>query len=147
MLTIFGWNFDIWAAQKYVNIVDLVKSFLTSICLETSASIQPRMSLSKFGGDSIHFFKSLLVHKPTAKHAPPPTDDTPCTVGRSSAPLRSPGGGWRSSPSERVLRKSVYQNMRQCTNTSLKKYKCSDNVLSHHKKSSEKCLFGRKNRL
>ena len=27
MLAIFGWNFEIWAAQKYVNIVDLVKSF------------------------------------------------------------------------------------------------------------------------
>ena len=32
MLTIFGWNFEIWAVQKYVrrinvNLVDLVKSF------------------------------------------------------------------------------------------------------------------------
>ena len=31
MLTIFGWNFEIWAVQKYVNLVDLVKSFQTSI--------------------------------------------------------------------------------------------------------------------
>ena len=31
MLTIFGWNFEIWAVQKYVNLVnlvDLVKRFL-----------------------------------------------------------------------------------------------------------------------
>ena len=27
MLTIFGWNFEIWAVQKYLNLVDLVKSF------------------------------------------------------------------------------------------------------------------------
>ena len=47
MLTIFGWNFEIWAVQKYVNLVDLVKSFPTSIYLQKSASIQPRTSLSK----------------------------------------------------------------------------------------------------
>ena len=34
--------------QKYVNLVDLVKSFVTSIYLQKSASIQPRTSLSKF---------------------------------------------------------------------------------------------------
>ena len=27
----FGWNFEIWAVQKYVHLVDLVKSFPTSI--------------------------------------------------------------------------------------------------------------------
>ena len=48
MLTSFGWNFEIWAVQKYVNLVDLVKSFPTSIYLQKSASIQPRTSLSKF---------------------------------------------------------------------------------------------------
>ena len=31
MLAIFGWYFEIWAVQKYVNLVDLVKSFPTSI--------------------------------------------------------------------------------------------------------------------
>ena len=34
--------------QKRVNLVDLVKSFPTSIYLQTSASIQPRTGLSKF---------------------------------------------------------------------------------------------------
>ena len=34
--------------QKYVNIVDLVKSFPTNIYLQHLASIQPRTSLSKF---------------------------------------------------------------------------------------------------
>ena len=27
MLTIFDWNFEVWAVQKYANLVDLVKSF------------------------------------------------------------------------------------------------------------------------
>ena len=49
---IFGWNFEIWAVQKYVNLLDLVKSFPISIYLQKSASIQPRTSLSKFGGES-----------------------------------------------------------------------------------------------
>ena len=43
-----------------VNLVDLVKSFHTSIYLQTSASRQPRTSLSKYGADSIHFFNPLL---------------------------------------------------------------------------------------
>ena len=48
--------------QKYVNLVDLVKSFPTTY-LRKSASIQPRTSLSKFGGDSIHFFIRLIFRK------------------------------------------------------------------------------------
>jgi len=60
MLTIFGWNFEIWAVQKYVNLVDLVKSFPTSIYLQKSASIQPRTSLSKFGGKFNSLFIRLL---------------------------------------------------------------------------------------
>ena len=46
--------------QKYVNLVDLVKSFPTSIYLQNSASIQPRTSLSKFGGNFNSFFIRLL---------------------------------------------------------------------------------------
>ena len=46
--------------QKYVSLVDLVKSFLTSMYLQKSASIQPRTSLSKFENYPIHFFNSLL---------------------------------------------------------------------------------------
>ena len=60
MLTIFGWNFKIWAVQKYVNLVDLVKSFPTSIYLQKSVSIQPRTSLSKFGGKFNSLFIRLL---------------------------------------------------------------------------------------
>ena len=48
MLTIFGWNFEIWAVQKNVNLVDLVKSFPTSLYLQRSASMQPRTSPAKF---------------------------------------------------------------------------------------------------
>ena len=46
---LFCWNFEIWAVQKYVHLVDLVKSFPTNIYLQNLASIQPRTSLSKFG--------------------------------------------------------------------------------------------------
>ena len=65
MLTIFGWNFEIWAVQKYVNLVDLGESFPTSIYLQKSASIQPRTSPSKFEG-KIQFiikysFASLIL--------------------------------------------------------------------------------------
>ena len=45
---LFCWNFEIWAVQKYVNLVDLVKRFPTNIYLQKSASIQQRTSLSKF---------------------------------------------------------------------------------------------------
>ena len=39
-------NFEVGAVQKDVNLVDLVKSSRTSICLQKLASIQPRTSLS-----------------------------------------------------------------------------------------------------
>ena len=44
-----------------VNIIDLVKSFPTSIYLQKSASIQPRTSPSKFGGKFNSLFTSLLT--------------------------------------------------------------------------------------
>ena len=46
--------------QKFDNLVDLVKSFPTSIYSQKSASIQPRTSLSKFGGKFNSFFIRLL---------------------------------------------------------------------------------------
>ena len=46
--------------QKYVNLVDLVKSFPTSIHLQKSASIQPRTISSKFGGIFNSLFSCLL---------------------------------------------------------------------------------------
>ena len=57
MLTIFAEIPRSEQGKKYVNLVDLVKSFPTSIYLQKSASIQPRTSLSKFGGK----FKSLFI--------------------------------------------------------------------------------------
>ena len=78
----FFWNFGVWAVQIYVkpvymfmitfsisvlfsqrthvNLVDLAKRFPTCISLQKSASIQPRTSLSKFGGASIHWFIRIL---------------------------------------------------------------------------------------
>ena len=58
--------------QKYVNLVDLVKSFPTSIYLQKSASIQPRTSLSKFGGKFNSLFIRLL--RPDAEAAASPAD-------------------------------------------------------------------------
>ena len=46
--------------QKYVNIVDLAKSFPTSIYLQKSALIPPRTSPSKFGGKFNSSFICLL---------------------------------------------------------------------------------------
>ena len=54
------WNFEVEAVQKSVNLIDLAKSFHTSTCLQKSASIQPRTSLSKFGVDFIHLLSSHL---------------------------------------------------------------------------------------
>ena len=50
--------------QKYVNRVDLVKSFPTSIYLQKSASIQPRTSFSQFGGKFNSLFIRLLNLEP-----------------------------------------------------------------------------------
>ena len=37
----FSWNIEVWAVQKHVNLVDLVKSFPTNIFLQNLVSIQP----------------------------------------------------------------------------------------------------------
>ena len=42
------WNIVVWAVQKHINLVDLVKSFPTNIFLQNSASIQKRPSPVKF---------------------------------------------------------------------------------------------------
>ena len=42
------WNIEVWAVQKHVNLVDLVKSFPTNILLQNLASIQKRTSPVKF---------------------------------------------------------------------------------------------------
>ena len=47
-LTNIFWNIEVWAVQKHVNLVDLVKSFPTNIYLQNLASIQKRTSPVKF---------------------------------------------------------------------------------------------------
>ena len=42
------WNIEVWAVQKHINLVDLVKSFPTNIYLQNLASIQKRTSPVKF---------------------------------------------------------------------------------------------------
>ena len=46
--------------QKSVNLVDLVKTFHANIYLQKSASILPRTSLPKFGGEFIRLFIRFL---------------------------------------------------------------------------------------
>ena len=45
---VFCWNFEVWAVQRNVNLVDLEKCWKMSIWSQKSASIQPRTSLPKF---------------------------------------------------------------------------------------------------
>ena len=47
-LTTIFWNIEVWAVQKHVNLVDLVKSFPTNIFLQNLASIQKRTGPVKF---------------------------------------------------------------------------------------------------
>ena len=63
MLTIFGWNFEIEERCKGVHCVDLGESFPTSIYLQKSASIQPRTSPSKFGGNYSILFNRVLTRE------------------------------------------------------------------------------------
>ena len=51
-----------------VNLVDLVKSFPTSFYLQKSASIQPRTSLSKFGGKFNSLFIRVLTDHTQSVH-------------------------------------------------------------------------------
>jgi len=57
---IFNENFEIRERCKGVHCVDLGESFPTSIYLQKSASIQPRTSLTKFGGKLNSIFIRLL---------------------------------------------------------------------------------------
>ena len=47
-LTKIFWHIEVWAVQKHVNLVDLVKSFPTNIFLQSLASIPRRTSRTKF---------------------------------------------------------------------------------------------------
>ena len=81
--------------HKYVNRVDLVNKFRLSIYfnLQKSASTQPRTSLSKSGGNSIHSFIRLLTQNEEGKAAMAfirASDKcSPGSLG-SGAPLTSP---------------------------------------------------------
>ena len=72
--------------QKYVNLGDVVKSFLTSIYMQKSALIQPRTSLSKFGGKFISLFIRLLTGPPDPRRG---GDGAGSSAG---APPQGPGG-------------------------------------------------------
>ena len=67
-LTTFSWIFECGAVQKFVNLVDFVKSFLTTVYLQKSASIQPRTSRSKHLEVAHLIFSTPSVGLP---HLPP----------------------------------------------------------------------------
>ena len=113
--------------QKYVNLVDLVKSFPTSTYLQTSASIQPRTSLTKFGGKFNSLFIRLLTRGDCGPPPAPHRGETACAetiIPRGSYPaprlsrfspseLRYPVGGIavpRSSSLDQALSLAIMQN-------------------------------------
>ena len=60
--TIFCWNFEIWAAQRIVNLVDLKNPEKMRLLSLSELSIQKRTSLLKFGGQNfIISIDSLVV--------------------------------------------------------------------------------------
>ena len=65
MLTIFGWNVEIWAVQKYVNIVDLFKNFvsneysLVKIGVDT-AEIEPLKITDSADGENTELIVNIL---------------------------------------------------------------------------------------
>ena len=56
ILTKFCWDIEVWAVQKHVNLVDLVKSFPTNIFLQNLASIQQRRVGNRERGGWTFFF-------------------------------------------------------------------------------------------
>ena len=63
-MAIFDEKIEIRERCKGVHCVDLGESFPTSIYLQTSASIQPRTSPSKFGGKYSILFTGVLIDNP-----------------------------------------------------------------------------------
>ena len=57
------WNIEVWLVQKRVHVLDIVKSFQTSIYFQESASIQPRMSPPNLGTRALHYLESLYEAK------------------------------------------------------------------------------------
>ena len=76
-LTKIFWNIEVWAVQKHVNLVDLVKSFRTDIFLQDLASIQKRTSPLKFAHlaekSENHSVSNLSTKAAHALHMKTPT--------------------------------------------------------------------------
>ena len=104
-VTKISWNIEVWAVQKHVNLVDLVKSFPTNIYLQKSASIQPRTSRSKFGSQItllITYRASCSCQVSCVKAGRRLSELYPCCIvsrGANSRSLRMfVGNGGRSEP-------------------------------------------------
>ena len=69
---------EVWAVQKHVHLVDLVKSSPTNIYFQKSASIRPRTSPPKYGLSPAAVL--LLRTPPTPTHQPtnPGSNEQPC---------------------------------------------------------------------
>ena len=73
--------------QKFVNLVDLVKSFPTTIYLQRFVSIQPRTSLSKFAKNSPKVRKKLETSKAETKDGAVVAGLAMKTIGRDRQPV------------------------------------------------------------
>ena len=104
VLAIFDAKIEIGERCKGVHCVDLGESFPTSICLQKSASIQPRTSPSKFRGklfNIILFIRVLRLEArrfrgaaPRAGAGSPRQGRTPTRTGRFSRRGVSRAKGW-----------------------------------------------------
>ena len=97
----FSRIFQCGAAQKCINLVDLVKSFQTSICLQNSASIPPRTSLSKFAKNCFKLAKIRIKVRKSIGPRPPDRDSVAVreTAGVSRRPCRGSPAGASGRPS------------------------------------------------
>ena len=94
-LTKIFWNIEVWAVQKHVNIVDLVKSFPTNILLQNLASIQKRTSPLKICKilQNLPILLTLTPHRSSAQSGGRlPGGRRGPTGARSSGPPSAGGG-------------------------------------------------------
>ena len=81
--------------QKRVNLVDLVKSFQTSIYLQKSASIQPRTGFSKFPKKSLKVRMKVRTNIGPAEPGLVPAHPVPEPRRRVGRPEEVPEAGFR----------------------------------------------------
>ena len=136
------WIFEAQAMQKYVDLIDLAKSFATSIYFQKSASIQPRTSPDKFavwlGLASPNLVSFLSLQKPRSPERKA-LRDMNRTPGRPAIfPNRTTISNVRCFP------KSWKMCLGRCEAFKMLKTKTKRNT-AHNSKLSLRCLFNARN--